>query len=176
MSKSAALQKSLGSSRQDGASKGKGNEGDAEVRLQERGKLACERLATECEQSRHSQDHDRKQIGGFKKVFQGLEFDEFMRLLITCMQTLDQRLYNKKVCSRVINEAWAHELVCGIKLGEWAKGKKLVLHGLSAESIETFRGYTEALAKRLYDADMKDHSGSEDAGSTVLVCDMSMCI
>jgi hypothetical protein len=176
MSNNALLQVRLRSSRQDGAPEGEGKEDDAEVRLQEKRNLACQLLATECEKSRFDSDQDRENIEGFREVFQGLEFQEFMRLFITGMQRLDKRLYNKKVCSRVLNEAWAHYLVCGIKLGEWASGKEFGLHGLSDQSIETFRGYIKSLAKKVYDADMKDHPISEDTGSPESVCDMSICI
>jgi hypothetical protein len=92
------------------------------------------------------------------------------------MQTLDKNLYNKKVCSRVLNEAWSEELVCGIKLGEWASEKKqLVLDGLSEASINTFREYTKILASKVSAFDLKNKLGNEDAGSQKSVCDMSMC-
>lgn len=144
--------------------------------LEQKRQSACELLATECAQCKVSADASRQHIAGFKEVFKGLQFEEFMRLLITCMQTLDKNLYNKKVCSRVLNEAWSEELVCGIKLGEWASGKKqLVLDGLSEASINTFREYTKILASKVSAFDLKNKLGNEDAGSQKSVCDMSMC-
>jgi hypothetical protein len=173
------------SSLQDSVPQGNGKDDDgAGVRqlslrsssLEQKRQSACELLATECAQRKVSADAPRQHIAGFKEVFKGLQFEEFMRLLITCMQTLDKNLYNKKVCCRVLNEAWSEELVCGIKLGEWASGKKqLVLDGLSEASINTFREYTKILASKVSAFDLKNTSGNEDAGSQKSVCDMSMC-
>lgn len=169
---------------QDSVPQGNGKDGDAGVRqlslrsssLEQKRQSACELLATECAQRKVSADASRHHIAGFAEVFKGLQFEEFMRLLITCMQTLDKNLYNKKVCSRVLNEAWSEELVCGIKLGEWASGKKqLVLDGLSEASINTFREYTKILASKVSAFDLKNKLGNEDAGSQKSVCDMSMC-
>jgi hypothetical protein len=172
------------SSLQDGVPQGNGKDDDAGVRqlslrsssLEQKRQSACELLATECAQRKVSADASRHHIAGFAEVFKGLQFEEFMRLLITCMQTLDQNLYNKKVCSRVLNEAWSEELVCGIKLGEWASEKKqLVLDGLSEASINTFREYTKILASKVSAFDLKNTSGNEGAWSQKSVCDMSMC-
>ena len=172
------------SSLQDGVPQGNGKDDDAGVRqlslrsssLEQKRQSACELLATECAQRKVSADASRHHIAGFAEVFKGLQFEEFMRLLITCMQTLDKNLYNKKVCSRVLNEAWSEELVCGIKLGEWASEKKqLVLDGLSEASINTFREYTKILASKVSAFDLKNKLGNEDAGSQKSVCDMSMC-
>ena len=172
------------SSLQDGVPQGNGKDGDAGVRqlslrsssLEQKRQSACELLATECAQRKVSADASRHHIAGFAEVFKGLQFEEFMRLLITCMQTLDKNLYNKKVCSRLLNEAWSEELVCGIKLGEWASGKKqLVLEGLSDASINTFREYTKILASKVSAFDLKNKLGNDDAGSQKSVCDMSMC-
>jgi len=172
------------SSLQDGVPQGNGKDDDAGVRqlslrsssLEQKRQSACELLATECAQRKVSADASRHHIAGFAEVFKGLQFEEFMRLLITCMQTLDKNLYNKKVCSRVLNEAWSEELVCGIKLGEWASEKKqLVLDGLSEASINTFREYTKILASKVSAFDLKNTSGNEGAWSQKSVCDMSMC-
>lgn len=172
------------SSLQDCVPQGNGKDDDAEVRqpslrsssLERKRLSACKLLATECAQRKVSADTPRQNMAGFEEVFKGLQFEEFMRLLITCMQTLEKNLYNKKVCSRVLNEAWSEELVCGIKLGDWASGKKqFVLDGLSDASINTFREYTKILASKVYACDLKNTSGNEDAGSQKSVCDMSMC-
>jgi hypothetical protein len=173
------------SSLQDSVPQGNGKDDDgAGVRqlslrsssLEQKRQSACELLATECAQRKVSADASRHHIAGFAEVFKGLQFEEFMRLLIGFMQTLDTNLYNKKVCSRVLNEAWSEELVCGIKLGEWASGKKqLVLDGLSEASINTFREYTKILASKVSAIDLKNKLGNDDAGSQKSVCDMSMC-
>jgi len=185
MSTSALRQVTLRSSKHDCVPQGNGEADDSEVRLQslrsssleDKRKLACKLLATECAQRQVSPDNPRQHMAYFEDVFKGLQFEEFMRLLITCMQTLDKSLYIKKVCCRVLNEAWAAELVCGIKLGEWASGKKkLVLDGLSDASINIFRDYTKILANKVCEYDRKNLSGNEDAGSPKSVCDMSICI
>jgi hypothetical protein len=58
MSKSAPVQESLRSSRQDGASKGNGKEGDVVVRPQEQRNLAGELVAPEFEQGKYSPEQD----------------------------------------------------------------------------------------------------------------------
>jgi len=148
-------------------------------------RLACETFARECAESKVDPAHPRKNSLLFEEAFKDLGFQDFMRQIITCMESFDETLYNKTVCSRVIHEAWAMELVCGIKLGEWATGN-LALEGLCEDSSGRFREFTQKIANRVCQADKaKDverkrqgngTSAQQGARSPPPVGDMSICI